>query len=123
METICADTFHDSLDHIAKLVSVQLEPDCIHGTLVDKDPDTVALDPDCQVMDRYVDDQKRTQESALPACAVDATPPCWTLVDDASCSGGKLLRVTRGPGSLPDTLHTAISCNTCIPGVDRAGCP
>jgi hypothetical protein len=74
-------------------------------------------------MDIYTDDQKHEQQSALQACAVDATPPCWSLVDDAKCPGAKKLQVTRAGAGLPDDLHTTISCSLCIPGVVHPGCP
>jgi hypothetical protein len=123
METICANDFRGALDRIATLVSTKLGPQCITGTLVDKDPSTSALDPECQVVGSYTDAQEQRHEKALPACAVDAKPPCWSLVDDAKCPDAKLLQVTRDGATLPDDMHTSVSCSVCIPGVPRPGCP
>lgn len=123
MQTICANDFRESLQTIANAVGVLIKPECIKGTLVDRDPTTPALEPECQVSDTFIDAQNRTHEAAVHACAQNATPPCWSLDDSAMCTtGGRLLNVTRGPDGAPEGLTTTISCATCIPGVARAGC-
>jgi hypothetical protein len=122
-DTICADSFAPALQSIADALIVVLGNQCIAGSLVDTDPSTATPDPQCQVSDSYLDDQKHVIETAIHACATNATPPCWSLVDDAQCPGAKVLQVTRGPGSLPDGLQTSISCAKCVDGVARAGCP
>ena len=122
-QDICADTLDDALKTIANLIKINLGPPCVTGQLMDRDPSTPELDPECQVTDIYTDDQKHEHQSALQACAVNATPPCWSLVDDVQCAGAKKLNVTRAAGTLPDGLHTTISCSLCIPGVARPGCP
>jgi hypothetical protein len=122
-ESICADSFQNALETIANRIAISIGPQCVTGTLMDSDPTTPELDPECQVTDVYTDDQQHEHQAALQACAVDATPPCWSLIDDAKCPGAKRLQVTRAGGSLPDDLHTTISCSLCIPGVARPGCP
>ena len=123
IQTICADNFRDSLSAIADGVGVLVKPQCIKGTLVDRDPTTPALEPECQVSDTFVDAQNHTHEAAVHACAQNPTPPCWSLDDSAMCTtGGRLLNVTRGPDGAPDGLTTTISCATCIAGVAHAGC-
>jgi hypothetical protein len=122
--SICDDTLNSALNAIAKLIIVNLGPQCITGTLRDGDPTTPELDPICQVMDVYTDAQKQQHQRVLHACAVDPSPPCWALVDDQKkCSGAKKLEVTRDGGTLPDDLEINISCSLCIPGVSRPGCP
>jgi len=122
-KSICADDFQDALTAIANRIAINLGPQCVGGTLMDRDPTTPELDPECQVMDIYTDGQQHEHQTALQACAVDATPPCWSLADDTQCPDAKRLKVTRAGGSLPDDLHTTISCSLCIPGVARPGCP
>jgi hypothetical protein len=121
--SICDDTLNSALDRIAKLIIVNLGPQCITGTLMDGDPSTPELDPICQVMDVYTDAQKQLHQTVLQACAVNPAPPCWALVDDQKCPGAKKLDVTRAGGTLPDGLETNVSCSLCIPGVARPGCP
>jgi hypothetical protein len=123
IEDICADTLNQALFDIASLIKTTIGPQCISGTLMDRDPLTPELEPECQVMDIYTDAQKHEHQTALQACAVDAKPPCWTLVNDGKCPGAKMLDVTRDGAALPDDLHTSISCSLCIPGVARPGCP
>jgi hypothetical protein len=123
METICAPDFRDSLNTIADGIAVLVKPQCIQGVLVDRDPATPALEPDCQVSDTFIDDQQRTRDTAVHACAQDPAPPCWSLMDDAmSCGTGKVIKIERGPDGALDGLTTHVSCATCIPGVAHAGC-
>jgi len=122
--SICDDNLNAALDSIAKLIIINLGPQCIKGTLMDGDPSTTQLDPICQVMDVYTDAQKQQHQTVLQACAVNPAPPCWSLVDDVkNCKGAKRLDVTRDGGVLPDGLETNISCALCIPGVVKPGCP
>ena len=121
-ESICADNFQDALTAIANRIAVSIGPQCVGGQLMDRDPSTPELDPECQVTDVYTDDQRHEHQTALQACAVNPAPPCWSLVDDPKCPGAKLLKVTRGSGSLLDGLRTTISCSLCVPGVARPGC-
>ncbi len=120
---ICDDTLNKALVDIANLIKINIGPQCVTGQLMDRDPSTPEVEPECQVMDIYTDAQQHEHQTALQACAVNATPPCWTLIDDAKCPGAKKLDVTRAGGSVPDDLHTSISCSLCIAGVARPGCP
>jgi hypothetical protein len=122
-ESICEGGFQNALDAIANRILISIGPQCVSGPLMDSDPTTPELDPECQVMDVSTDAHQHEHQTTLQACAVDPTPPCWSLVDDAKCPGAKRLDVTRAGGSLPDDLHTTISCSLCIPGVARPGCP
>ena len=59
---------------------------------MDGNPSTPELDARCQVIDVYADAQKQQHQTALQACAVNAAPPCWTLVDDVNCPRGQEAR-------------------------------
>jgi hypothetical protein len=121
-QSICEDNFQGALNTIANRIAISIGPQCVRGPLLDSDPTTPELDPECQVTDIYTDGQQHEHQTALQACAVDPRPPCWSLVDDAKCPGAKRLEVTRAGGSVRDDLHTTISCSLCIPGVARPGC-
>jgi len=123
MQTICADNFRLSLSAIADGITMTVKPACIRGTLVDRDPATPALEPDCQVSDTFIDGQQHARDATIHACAQDPTPPCWSLDTDAACSTGKLVHITRGPDGAPESATTNVFCATCIAGVARAGCP
>lgn len=124
-ETICAPSYAPALGSIATALSKLLGPQCLSGTFVDQDPTTPALDPECQVTDRILNDQGQRIETPLQACAVNGnTPPCWSIVDDPmKCPGAKILNVNRGTATPPSGLDTAVSCAMCISGVAEAGCP
>jgi hypothetical protein len=122
---ICADSFAPALMTIGAKLSVLLKAQCIQGTLRDAAPTTPTLDPECQVTDRFVNDQNVTVESPVPACADNGNnPPCWSIVDDTdNCPGAKTLNVNRGTAMPPNGLSSDVSCVLCIPGVAQPGCP
>jgi len=123
MQSICANDFRQSLASIADGIVTLVKPHCVQGTVVDRDPATPALEPECQVSDTFVDAQGHTRDAAIHTCAQNPAPPCWSLDDDATCTTGKLIHITRGPDGPPDAVTTNVSCAICIDGVARAGCP
>ncbi|HET6146608.1 MAG TPA: hypothetical protein VFH68_03695 [Polyangia bacterium] len=123
MQSICDDDFKESLRTIADGIVMLVKPHCIQGTVVDRDPATPALEPECQVSDTFIDAQGRTRDAAIHACAQDPAPPCWSLDDDGMCTPGKVIHVVRGPDGPPDAATTHVACALCIEGVARAGCP
>ena len=125
-ETICANTFAPSLMAIATELSKLLGPQCIGDNLVDLDPNTPGIQPQCQVTDQYRNDQNVLVPTVLQACANNGnTAPCWSLdVDQTKCNGPFLiLNVKRPAGMLPNGLNTSVACAQCIAGVPKAGCP
>ena len=122
---ICADSFAPALLTMGDRLKVLLKRQCIGGTLRDGDPSTPALDPECQVTDRYINDQNVTVQTPVAACADNGnTPPCWAVVDDPeNCGGDKTLNVNRGTAMPPNDLSTDVSCVLCAPGVAQPGCP
>jgi len=126
VETICAASYAPSLMLIATELGKLLGPQCIPNNLVDADPASAGLQPECEVSDQYVNDQGSRIRSVLPACAMNGnSPPCWSLGADVNrCPGAFLiLNVNRGTGPLPGGLTTSISCAECIAGVSFPGCP
>jgi hypothetical protein len=114
MMPICAPTFAPALNLIADEIGKVLGPPCVEGTLVQP--------VNCQVNDRFYDDQGKIVEIPLEACSVNPTPPCWKLGTDPMCNG-QTVTVDRGGAMLPNDLNTAVACSVCIPGVMTAGCP
>jgi hypothetical protein len=125
LETICAPSFANSLMQIATELSKLLGPQCIGNNLVDTDMMAPGIQPECQVVDQYVQNSK-TISSVLQSCASNGnTPPCWSFDPDAQkCPGPFLvLNVNRGGAQLPNGLRTSVSCSQCVPGVVHMGCP
>jgi hypothetical protein len=126
-ETICANSFAPSLMAIANELSKLLGPQCIGNNLVDTDPATPGIQPQCQVIDQYPNDQGVLVSTVLPSCASNGGQgPCWSLdVDAMKCPGPFLtLNPHRPPGvMLQNGLNTSVSCAQCIAGVGKAGCP
>jgi hypothetical protein len=125
LDKICTDTFAPSLMQIATELSKLLGPQCIGNNLVDTDLNTPGIQPECQVVDQYVQNGK-TIPNVLQSCASNGnTPPCWSFdPDPAKCPGPFLvLNVNRGGAQLPNGLRTSVSCSQCLPGVQRTGCP
>lgn len=123
-ETICANSFAPALMQIATALGKLLGPQCVGNNLVDTDPNTPGIQPDCQVVDQSTMGGKPFS-TVLQACSVNNnTPPCWSLdVNANKCPGPFLiLNVNRGSAQLPSGLSTSLSCAQCIPGVQRTGC-
>jgi hypothetical protein len=122
---ICAPTFAPALQRIAEEIGKVLGPKCVEGRLVDKDPSTMAVDPDCTVIDHSFNDQGVQIDSVVPACADSGgATPCWQLADDAkNCPNAKVLSVMRPAGPPQSDLNSSVACSVCIPGVVGAGCP
>jgi hypothetical protein len=124
LETICADTFAPALMQIADELSKLLGPQCIAGTLVDKDPTTPAIDPDCQVNDHFINDQGVVVDMPLESCtATGNVAPCWSVTSDPTkCPNGQLLDVMHADPN-QSGLNTSVACAVCIPGTVQPGCP
>jgi hypothetical protein len=126
IQSACTNSFAPVLTQLANDLSRLPPPQCIANNLVDTDPATPGIQPDCQVADQYLNNQSTVVRTILSACSArNNTPPCWSVAVDAMhCPGALLiLDVNRAPGALPDGLTTSISCAACVPGVASPGCP
>jgi hypothetical protein len=89
--TICDTDYSDALIQIAELLRTVIGFPCITAQLVDTDPSTPAIEPDCSFA--YVTDPGLPTEmqQTLAKCDTDTgTPgnmPCWRLVTDADGNG------------------------------------
>jgi hypothetical protein len=97
------------------------------ANLIDTNPGTPALDPDCQVVDTYVDAQNHVVSTPLQSCiTTGGTAPCWQLFPDATRCGGPGLipAITRDPTmQIPNGLSTTFSCAECVAGQFNPACP
>jgi len=114
---------------------------CIDAKLMDVDPLTPGLQPDCRVVYRVPETDSTTgkityteSSQALPICSAGATPDtittdCWQLVIDyLQCPvNGQLTNVVRtaaeiANGPLTAGTKIAMQCWTCPDLTSRPGC-
>jgi hypothetical protein len=127
VQTICGNSFAPALMLIATEIGKLLGPGCVTSNLVDSDLGTPGLQPECDVVDRYVNDQGKLVSTTLRACSASGnTPPCWSLDIDANACAGPFLELNvnrSGLGLPPNGLATSLSCALCVAGLPTAGCP
>jgi hypothetical protein len=125
--SICETDYSGALSQIGAAIASKLQNLCVDYKLIDTDPNTPGIQPDCRVAYRIPDANGVYQESAdsLPRCATGATPDtistdCWELVNDTTkCPGlGQLVNVLRTRSEMnagPLTVGTKIDmqCSTC----------
>ncbi len=123
----CAASLSPAMSQIAGELVKLLGPTCLPANLVDKDPSTSAIDPDCTVEDSLRERGQGSQSRRChPAPPTGNTPPLpgnWYL--DATLCGGPGLfpRITRDPTmQIPNGLTTLFSCAECVAGRVTAGC-
>ena len=114
---------------------------CINAKLMDVDPVTPGLQPDCRVVYRVPQIDSTTgkltyteSSQSLPICPPGATPDtitadCWKLViDTTKCPvSGQLISVVRtaaeiADGPLAGGTKIAMQCWTCPDFTSRPGC-
>jgi hypothetical protein len=114
---------------------------CIDAKMMDVDPVTPGLQPDCRVVYRVPQADPATGQvtytespQSLPICPPGATPDtiasdCWQLlVDKSKCPvNGWLTGVLRtaaeiADGPLPAGTKTTMQCWTCPDATSRPGC-
>jgi hypothetical protein len=80
--TICQADLSDGLRLIGELLKESLGNPCITGRLLDTDPDTAGIQPDCTVS--YITNfgKPNAQETPLPQCGAGVPEPCWTIEKD-----------------------------------------
>jgi hypothetical protein len=102
--SICNNDFTDAMTQIGTAIAQALRPGCVNYKLIDTDPNTKEVQPDCQVVDRTLCDVGTPgclgagyTENHLPECkdgsgnplyppspdlnsVPDSARPCWYLV-------------------------------------------
>lgn len=121
-ETICADDFGPTMQHVAEAL-VDVRPGCLDGEAADRDPATPGLQPDCAVSETVREADGRVSEVAVPACEGGGGPPpgapaCWRLAPDARCTttpGNLAITVDHGAGEAPPNTQTTWWCRLATP--------
>lgn len=115
LETVCQDNFGGAMAAIADLVrAVVGDPSCFSAPLVDVDPKTPDVQPDCVVSDRPADAMDASQDVAIPACTPGGPRPCWSVAASPTCAAsGHRIDVDRNGATQPDGTVLAVRCATC----------
>jgi len=105
----------------AKQIIKPLGEPCIEGVLIDRDPATPGVQPDCTVTDRTVT-ASGTVATPLPNCAVGGGggQACWKLQPEATACriSGFEVKIDRGAQAPPPRTTTVVKCATCIDDAD-----
>ncbi len=139
--SICERDFGPAMDVIGGSVAMMLQNLCIDARLMDVDPVTPGLQPDCRVVYRVPESDSTTGKvtytespQSLPMCPPGATPDtitadCWQLIlDHAKCPvSGQVFSVVRtaaeiADGPLVGGTKIAMQCWTCPDLTSRPGC-
>jgi hypothetical protein len=131
LETICADSFAPALLQISTELSKLLGAQCMTNDLVDMDPNMQGLQPECQVIDQYTQNNTMFKNPVQSCLVTNDAPPCWSLdtpnpnaMPPENCPANSLvLHVKRGTDPLPNGLSTSVSCSRCTGAPMQAGCP
>jgi hypothetical protein len=109
--SICADDFSPAMAKIGQLINQKLENQCFDQPLVDTDPKTPGLQPDCAVTETVGSGQPQP----LPSCATGRSP-CWTFVPPGdpqnTCAVGYKINIQRTAPAAPGT-QAVVRCQTC----------
>jgi hypothetical protein len=117
-ESLCVDSFEPALRRTAEIVKKTVAPPCLTDKVVDADPATPMLEPDCTAV-AYDD---HGSSAPLARCAGTAGVACWELVSDAaSCGEGKRVGFRLAPGWVSSPEAT-LTCKVCAPNDPRPGC-
>ena len=138
--SICETDYAGAMSQIGAAIAIHLQDLCVNYKLIDTDPNTPGVQPDCRVVYQTLDANGFYQESSssLSECVVGATSDtissdCWQLLNDTTkCPGlGQLINVLRtraelNKGPLATGTKIAVQCLSCtdpIPGEPLiAGC-
>jgi hypothetical protein len=145
--SICQSDFSDSMQKIGSAMARKLQNLCFNYKLVDVDPNTPGLQPDCQVTYRIPtpsanDPTKIVMKETdnLPECADGSTNgavtvDCWQLTTDNNAKNlcpisGQLISVLRTADELANSplspgTQIKMQCRTCpdsLSGGSSSGC-
>ena len=138
--SICAPDFSASMKVIGETIAKKVQNLCVPYKLVDADPVTPGLQPDCRVVYRTpkLDPLDATRlifeeiPASLPVCPSGATAgtvtqDCWQLSNDpAKCPGsGQWIQILRTAqeildGPLPAGTKVGMQCRTCPDSLSAA---
>jgi hypothetical protein len=107
-QTICADDLSGGLTQIAELLARVVGTPCLEGQLVDTDPATDGIQPDCRVSDFQYKGFANETETSMKSCdAAGSERPCYNLIDGgAQCAAnptGLAIEIVRDGAPPPET--------------------
>jgi hypothetical protein len=119
--SICQNDFRDAVREIARRIRVTVGDPCLTAPLVDIDPATPAMDPDCSVTESRPLGNNKYDERVIPRCKGGENAPCWVLTPQASCSAsGYSIDIDRKNSPAVEGTRQSIRCLTCLqPGCRR----
>ena len=139
--SICERDFTGAMWMFGETIAKNLQNLCIDAKLMDVDPVTPGLQPDCRVVYGMPQTDSTTgkvtyseSSQSLPMCPPGATPDtitsdCWQLViDNTKCPvAGQLMTVVRtaaeiADGPLAGGTKIGLQCWTCPDLTSRPGC-
>ncbi len=139
--SICERDFTEAMWSFGAGMAVKLQNLCIDAKLMDVDPVTPGVQPDCRVVYRVPEAEATTgtvtytePSQSLPICPAGATSDtitadCWQLViDKTKCPvTGQIFNVVRtaaeiANGPLTAGTKIAMQCWTCPDSASRPGC-
>jgi len=128
--TICDRTFEPALTQIVNAIGTAMGPACVEGKVVDADPLTPGLQPNCSFETVTIDAQGNKTKTAIPSCEKSGgLRPCWSLSSDTQrCPGNtglpQTLLTIASDGPMPaDLAQYEISCAVCEPSASSSdGC-
>jgi hypothetical protein len=139
--SICERDFGNAMRPVGATLAKKLQNLCMYAKLLDVDPATPGLQPDCRVVYRVPEADSTTgkvtyteSSQSLPICPPGATPDtitadCWQLAsDNRRCPiNGQLFSVVRTAAEIADGPLTAgtqigTQCWTCPDFTSRPGC-
>ena len=117
--SICQNDFREAMRSIAQKIRVTVGDPCVTAPLVDTNPATPAIDPDCNVLEKRPLANGRFEDVVLQQCTAGSTTPCWVVTPQPSCGGGYQIDIDRKGNVPPEGTRQNIRCLTCL---DPQGC-
>jgi hypothetical protein len=118
--SICQNDFREAMRSIAQKIRVTVGDPCVTAPLVDTNPATPAMEPDCNVLEKRPLGNNRYEDVVLQQCKPGDNTPCWVVTPSQSCTGsGYQIDIDR-KGNVPaEGTRQSIRCLTCL---DPGGC-
>jgi hypothetical protein len=121
--TICGADLQQGMTQIGALLKGRFGDPCFEDQVVDVDPSTPELDPECSVSEvKRVSGGEDVELDLISACKQTAgAPPCWRIEEDAvNCSYTHTdphlkLVIDRGGEVVDPAIHVRASCVTVDP--------
>ncbi len=113
--SICQNDFREAMRAIAQKIRVTVGDPCVTAPLVDTNPATPGIDPDCNVTEKRPLGNNRYEEVVLQRCKPGDTQPCWVVTPSQSCTqSGYQIDIDRHGQTPIEGTKQNIRCLTCL---------